>query len=139
MTYKFMDKLKNSEGLVRGPKGKKPRQRYPRLGRGQIIPTAQALHQRMYTAFAEYVASVPTPFLSVLLVGSSLRQRMLEEIHDLTKSKLKWSGIILEKIYPHYQPYAWKASYLPSRRASGSAPLGKCMSGHYTNTRTPRV
>lgn len=61
MTYKFMDKLKNSEGLVRGPKGKKPRQRYPRLGRGQIIPTAQALHRRMYTAFAEYVASVPPP------------------------------------------------------------------------------
>lgn len=75
MTYKFMDKLKNAEGLVvRGPKGKKPKQRYPRLGRGQIIPTAQALHRRMYTAFAEYIApfSPSLPFLFVPLSGSSL-------------------------------------------------------------------
>lgn len=68
MTYKFMDKLKNAEELVvRGPKGKKPKQRYPRLGRGQIIPTAQALHGRMYTAFAEYIAPFPSPPLSVCI------------------------------------------------------------------------
>lgn len=74
---------------MRGPKGKKPKQRYPRLGRGQIIPTAQALHRRMYAAFAEYVASFPPPFLSVLLVGSSLRQRIPEEIQDLTNKQAK--------------------------------------------------
>lgn len=65
MTYKFMDKLKNAEGLVQGAKGKKPKQRYPKLGRGKIVPTAQALHRRMYTAFAEYVSSLPPPVSAV--------------------------------------------------------------------------
>lgn len=139
MTYKFMDKLKNAEGLVmRGPKGKKPKQRYPRLGRGQIIPTAQALHRRMYTAFAEYIAPfpLPSPFcLYHLLVVVCGRGRLRKFKISLT-GKLKYD---LGKTYLHYQPYAWKASYLLSRRASGFVPRGKCMSGLYINTHTPRV
>lgn len=85
-----MDKLKNAEGLVRGANGKKLKQRYPKLGRGQIIPTAQALHRRMYTAFAEYVAFFPSPRPPISICAACWQQwwqRETEEIHYPTNTQ----------------------------------------------------
>lgn len=87
-----MDKLKNVEGpVVQGPKGKKAKQRYPRLGRGQIIPTAQALHRRMYTAFAEYVTPfpLPSPFRWYCLLAAVCGRGKLRKFKISLTGKLK--------------------------------------------------